>query len=61
MDPFRCLIFDQDDKVCEVVQLEADSVADALAKAQQIRSSRGAPVIEVWCRGKIVGRLRFTH
>jgi hypothetical protein len=60
MTIYRCLIFDQDIKVREFFDVEADSVAQALARAQ-IRSSPSTQVIEVWSGGRFHGRVTFNH
>jgi hypothetical protein len=56
---YRCLIFDQDERVREFDQLEADTVADALTKARKLGLSPETPFVEVWCKGQIVGRVSW--
>jgi hypothetical protein len=60
MTNYRCLIFDQENKVREFFDVEADNVAQALAQAQ-IRSSPSTPVIEVWSGGRFHGRVTFNQ
>ena len=57
---YKCLLFDNDDKVRAFEGIEAENDVDALWLAQRcIATPENQPLIEVWEGRRVVGRLKF--
>ena len=58
MPQYRCYILDKNDKIAAESRIQAEDDAGALTKAaDRLRVAEAFPVIEVWYRQRMVGRV----
>lgn len=58
MNGYHCYVLNKDGRISSRHDIETESDADALLKAQTVATlSEDFPEIEIWCGTRIVGRL----
>ena len=54
---YRCYLLDGDNRIVRRIDLAASSDGTAIAEAQLVLDGTESPAAEVWCLGRVVGRI----